>query len=218
MDRKEVKDFIREVVGPNTQTLDTDGWVSLPCPLSLGRIPYTCRRRNIMPARIHGMSRDHEGKRTPEYRAWLHMKQRCYNPKAVGYAYYGGRGITVCSRWLKSFSNFYEDMGPKPDPALSLEREDVNGHYDPSNCRWATAADQTANRRSGVKSCRKLTRALIRSIRHLSRLGYSTRAIRERTGIGKSLVWRLVSGSLEIVGFREDGVALVLERRGDGPG
>ena len=94
----------------------------------------------------HGGRRDN-GTRSPEYNAWDGMKQRCLNPNTVGYAGYGGRGITVCPRWL-AFDNFLADMGCKPEPKslYSLDRIDNNGNYEPGNCRWATNSQQKKNR------------------------------------------------------------------------
>ena len=60
---------------------------------------------------------------------------------------YGGRGIVVCQRWRESFENFIADMGI-PEPHLSIDRKDVNGNYEPGNCRWATALEQSQNKRS----------------------------------------------------------------------
>lgn len=87
------------------------------------------------------------GKRiaTPEYRSWQMMKNRCLNSRAGDFRYYGGRGITVCERWLK-FENFLADMGRKPSPKLTLDRKNVNKNYCKSNCRWASRATQSQNR------------------------------------------------------------------------
>lgn len=84
--------------------------------------------------------------RSPTYHSWLGMIQRCTNPKATSYSHYGGRGITVCDAWL-DFTAFYSDMGDRP-VGMKLERMDNDKGYDPTNCKWASHADQMRNRRN----------------------------------------------------------------------
>lgn len=95
----------------------------------------------------HNELRQVNGKRiaSPEYRSWQMMKNRCLNPNARDYAYYGGRGISVCERWLE-FENFLADMGRRPTPLHTLDRKNPDGNYTPSNSRWATKQEQSRNR------------------------------------------------------------------------
>lgn len=87
------------------------------------------------------------GKRENIYRRWQHMVQRCINPNDRDYPRYGGKGIKVCDRW-RYFENFLLDMGKPPSSSYSIDRVDVYGDYEPSNCRWATSKQQANNRRT----------------------------------------------------------------------
>lgn len=82
-----------------------------------------------------------------EYNVWVLMKQRCLNLGNQDWKHYGGRGIKVCTRWMESFQNFLDDVGPRPRPKLWLGRLDVNGHYEPMNCRWQEPKYPVGNRR-----------------------------------------------------------------------
>jgi hypothetical protein len=75
------------------------------------------------------------------------MIGRCENSNVERYPSYGGRGIKVCERWRGSFKNFLADMGRKPTPKHSIDRIDVDGNYEPGNCRWATNSEQQRNKR-----------------------------------------------------------------------
>jgi hypothetical protein len=92
----------------------------------------------------------HGGYHTPEYQIWLGMKARCMDEGSDSYHLYGGRGIKVCDSWM-SFENFFRDMGSRP-VGLSIDRIDVNGNYEPGNCRWATDTIQLFNQRPRINS------------------------------------------------------------------
>lgn len=79
------------------------------------------------------------------------MLGRCNNPMDHKYPRYGGRGIKVCDEWSGSYERFFQDMGPRPSCRYSLDRIDVNGNYEPGNCRWATMKVQSLNKEHTVK-------------------------------------------------------------------
>lgn len=98
----------------------------------------------------HGMASG--VKKTPEYRCWCAIKQRCLNPKNKNFQNYGGRGITVSPSWLglAGFQEFLADVGYRPSDKHSLDRIDNDFGYEPNNVRWATNKEQSANRRMGT--------------------------------------------------------------------
>ena len=112
-------------------------------------------RRSIVMERIkrtyHGMTG------SPTWRAWVAMRQRCYDPRTHGFKYYGGSGVTVCERWMR-FDNFLADMGRKPSGKTLDRFPDRSGNYCSSNCRWATWRQQAINRKP------RALRALVPSI------------------------------------------------------
>lgn len=85
-------------------------------------------------------------KMTKEYRCWNGIRDRCCNPKSIGYKYYGGRGIKFCEEWRGSFASFLDYIGPAPSPKHSIDRINNDGNYEPGNVRWATYKQQANNK------------------------------------------------------------------------
>ena len=121
-----------------------------------------------------------------EYRIWTNMRRRCLNPADSGWPKYGGRGIKVCARWMV-FAAFFADMGARPDPKLTLERIDNNGNYEPGNCKWATRAEQAANKRPPRLKLLTLDGVTLSKAAWAKRLGIKPATIYQRLRYGWSV-------------------------------
>lgn len=120
---------------------------------------------------------------TGAHKSWMSMRQRCLNPKNRAFPSYGGRGIKICPQW-DSFATFFADMGDRP-PGLELDRIDVNGHYEPGNCRWATPLQQGRNqRKTRMVTMNGVTKALTE---WAEELGVNPRTVNSRLHYGWSV-------------------------------
>lgn len=147
----------------NVKTLD------IYCVLSGAVKSCGCLHKEIITT--HGRSQN----KNPTYSSWKACIERCRNPNVRCFPRYGGRGITICDRWLISFSNFLEDMGERPD-GHTLDRIDNEGQYCKENCKWSTPKEQGNNRQnSPIITCGNIT---------LSLMQWS-----EKTGLSKSLIY-----------------------------
>lgn len=140
-------------------------------------------------SRKHGYARGH--KPSPAWRSWSSMFTRCYNPQFKDYRHYGGRGIVVCARWIgkEGFQCFLADMGERPK-GTSLDRyPDMNGNYEPSNCRWATPSEQSRNTRKS-----KLTMDLVQEMHGRYEHGERIASISRRVRIDSRQINAVVHG------------------------
>ena len=145
-------------------------------------------------------TRNQNGNRNPNWRdgrkshslylTWYRMIRRCTNTKDKNYHDYGGRGITVCDRWRNDFWAFVADMGPKPTPDHSIERQNNNGNYEPANCCWATTVVQNRNNRGT-----RLNTIAVADIRQRLSNGESQRSIASAFGISQASVSHVATGA-----------------------
>lgn len=135
-----------------TKTIRTDGLI--------GGRSTSCGCKRIESTRTHGQTG------TQMHRLWIQINYRCHNHTNKDWPRYGGRGIAVCERWRNSFDAFLEDMGPRPSPAHSIDREDNSKGYEPGNCRWATDIEQARNKRTTV-----LNEVAVALMRHMAARG-----------------------------------------------
>lgn len=146
------KKFNRLTVVKDSKRRDSSGNIYWDCLCECGGTTQTTRYHlkngNTTSCGCYFVERitKHGKSGTRTYMSWAYMKNRCLSKNNTEYKNYGGRGITVCDEWL-DFENFYKDMGDQPTTKHEIDRIDVNGNYEPSNCRWVTKSLNIHNKR-----------------------------------------------------------------------
>ena len=162
---------------------------TIQCPYNVyyGKVKSCgCMKPKLM-SELKNMGRDVH-RNSGIYATYHGMKARCYNSKLKAYKDYGGRGISVCDRWLNSFDLFHEDMGDRPSVSYTIDRINVNGNYTPENCRWANWQVQSENKRNSVKVMFNGELVTLSKLSILTSIKYATLYCRYLKGLrGESL-------------------------------
>lgn len=138
------------------------------------------------------MEKWHKLSNTKLHRAWTNMKQRCNNPNNPDYSDYGSRGIKVCDEWLNDFKSFYDwSMSHGYSDELTIDRIDVNGNYEPSNCRWVTMKVQTNNKRCNIFITLANKEITLKEFAKETGVKYTTLYMRYRKGGVESVLQRV---------------------------
>lgn len=132
----------------------------------------------------NGLKTHGESRKSKLYNSWTGMRQRCRDRNSKAYVEYGGRGISVCDAWESSFAAFKEwALANGYREGLSIDRIDVNGNYEPSNCRWSTQREQSRNTRRNILVESRLGKMVLKDWCELHGLNYGTTRWRLSTGI-----------------------------------
>lgn len=153
--------------------------------ISCGCYTKKIRAKNIIKATFkHGMSE------TKLYRIWADMKKRCLNKKVDRYKNYGGRGITICNEWLgfESFKDWALSNGYKE--GLSIERINVNGNYEPSNCTWINFKEQSRNRTTNIFVIYNNKKICLAELSEITRIDSKVLYMRYNRGDREERLWR----------------------------
>lgn len=129
----------------------------------------------------HKYGQTHGMIRTPEYKAWCNMRNRCKNPNNPEYKNYGARNVGICPTW-DDFRQFYADLGPRPSKDHSLDRIDNDAGYSKANCRWGTRKQQNRNKRSNVRV--KINGVTKCKIEWMEQYGLHANLVRDRVKYG----------------------------------
>jgi hypothetical protein len=156
-----------------------------------------CLRVDIAVERLKKMpsNKTHNLSKMKAYNVWQQMIRRCNDPDHPAYRNYGGRGISVCERWL-SVENFYQDMG-EPSPGMSLERTNNDRGYEPLNCRWASWTEQRRNSRQN-----KLTKHQVDRIREFRSVGIGCCELARTFGVSPSSITAICNGTNWRIGIK----------------